>query len=226
MTKPYPMFAELDADWQRLCRSRAAAQALRRWAEEDGSFADVERLDAIGHWGDDRELGERRLRALVRWARWDRVAARAVLQLILPGLVRVAAACGDRDPDTGAHLAAFAWQRIRDYPLNRQGSVAANIVLDARKTLLRERKLLDPVADRTLLAPSAEDEAISTLVIGEVNRAERLGHITSGMAEVIIQTRVGGHTIVELAAQRGLSSHGLLQRRLRAEHRLRDYLAA
>jgi hypothetical protein len=81
------------------------------------------------------------------------------------------------------------------------------------------------VPGRLEAAPSAEDEALPALLISETEQHEQAGRIPAGSSELIVATRVQGHTVVHLAAGRGVSAHGLVQRRRRAEQQLRHRLA-
>jgi hypothetical protein len=92
---------------------------------------------------------------LVRVAAEDPLAGRVVLQLLLPGVVRLAGRIrwlfGE---DAGPAAVAATWERIRTYPVDRRPcAVAANVLLDARKALWRCRTAVptDPV-DPVVLA--------------------------------------------------------------------------
>jgi hypothetical protein len=69
------------------------------------------------------------------------VAARALLQALVPGLHRLARTVGGGSDEAAAELVALAWARIVTYPFERRpGRVAANVLLDVRKTYLREHR--------------------------------------------------------------------------------------
>ena len=226
MRLPYPIFATLDQEWRTFVASPEAAAALARWRRAEPAFADMDSVEDALRCRHDAERAAAVLRALVRRAATDEVAARVVLQAMLPALVRLAATYGDGDPDTGGHVLAIAWERIRTYPSDRSTGVAGNLMMDVRKCLLAERAPIVAVPGRRELAPSAEDEALPWLLLSEIAEVEKAGRIPRGSTELMLRTRVEGHSIVDIAAHRGVSDHSLHQRRRRAEARLRRRLDA
>lgn len=225
MRMPYPVFTALDREWETFTTGAEVAAALARWRRAEPALAEFESVADILACRFDPSRGPAALRALVVRAATDEVAARVVLQAMLPGLVRLTVDTGAGDPDAGAHVLALAWERIRSYGSTRR-SVAADLLCDVRKALLAERAPVPrdpwPAED----APSAEEEALPWLFVWEIAAREKAGGLPAGATELLVRNRVEGHTIVELAARRGVSEHGLLQRRLRAEHQLRRDLAA
>lgn len=220
----FPIFAALDKEWEEFSASCQARAALRRWRTVEPALAGIETMKDVLAARRDRHRADGVLGALVSRAERDPAAARAVLQALMPGLVRLAMAFGKADPDaTSGDLVAIAWERICSYPTHRIRSVAANLLFDIRKQLLADREPIEHLPSRDVVA-SAEDEVIARLILEEVTSAEATGVITEGAAELILTTRVDGHPVVELAARRGVTAHGLVQRRRRAESRLRDHL--
>jgi hypothetical protein len=226
MRMPYPVFAALDREWRTFAASAQVAAALTRWGRAEPALAGFESVDDVLACRPDAERGPAALRALATRAATDEVAARVVLQAMLPGLVRLTVNAGDRDPDAAAHVLAIAWERIRTYGSDRRSAFATNLLLDVRKALLAERACLPADPWRVEESISAEDEALPWLFVWELAAREKAGDLPAGATELLVRNRVEGHSIVDLAARRGVSEHGLLQRRLRAEHRLRRDLAA
>src|SRR5882724_6833994 len=103
----FDVFAALDADWPQVVASRAAQQALNRWAA-DPLLAGVPDLDTVlarTARGADPDDAAAVLTALVRRAREDDGAARAVLQALIPGLAGVARRVGGtNDRDVAAEI--------------------------------------------------------------------------------------------------------------------------
>ena len=143
----------LDREWEVLQEDRAAHEACRRWAA--GTDA-VDATDAAGTTGAlegcrtpaDVLARVRRdpdavLLLLLRHAtRGDAVAARVVLQALLPKAVLMAAA--DREAPVDDYVAAL-WCAVVAYPVARRpSSVAANLALDTLKSVRRGRR---PVPD-------------------------------------------------------------------------------
>ena len=136
------VFDLLDDEWRRLSADRGGPRRLRDVCDAAGgaaSLADVERyVRAADPAGADAVL-----LALVRRAvAGDALAARVLLQLLLPGtraLARRWWALGDADERAAAAVTAV-YHRIRHYPIERRpGRVAANILLDAAQELRRAR---------------------------------------------------------------------------------------
>jgi len=225
MHMPYPVFTALDREWETFAAGPAAAAALVRWRRAEPALADFDSVDDIVACRFDPARGPAALRALVARAATDEIAARVFLQAMLPGLVRLTIRSGGGDPDAGDHVLAIAWERIRSYGSTRR-SVAADLLCDVRRGLRAERapSPRDPWPAED--APSAEEEALPWVFVWELAGREKAGRLPAGATELLVRNRVEGHTIVELAARRGVSGHGLLQRRLRAEHQLRRDLAA
>lgn len=226
MSDRFPIFAALDVDWQVFIHSQDAAAAADRWRRLEPALASIGTVDDVLVLRTDRSRADAVLRALVGRAAWDGPAARVVLQALLPGLVRLAGRYADDGPDaTASDLVAIAWERIASYPVHRPGAVAPNLLLDIRKQLLADRRPLGDL-DQARTAPSAEDEALGALLFEELRAVERAGMGTDEAFDLIVASRVDGHSLAALAASCGVSPHGLLQRRRRAEHRLRRHLAA
>lgn len=217
----------LDAEWAHLAASSAAAQALDRWRETDPDL-DVPTLNALmraranGNWNDV-------LAALARRAPSDRLAARVLLQALVPGLGSLARSLGGRD--VAPELLSFAWERIRTYPSGRPGSVAANTLLDVRKAYLAsvsdslpagagiEDAVLVDSAEEVVLGGNADD-LVRRLVAARDN-----GVISDDSLRAIVRTRVCGDTVAEAAAGECVTVALLRARRWRGERVLRECLA-
>jgi hypothetical protein len=146
------VFDLLDAEWRRLSCDRAAARRLPTVCEAAGrawTLGEVERFVRAAHPADaDRVL----LALVARAVEGDQLAARALLQLLLPGtraLARRWWALGEPDERAAAAVTAV-YHRICRYPLARRpGRVAANVLLDAAQELRRRvpRLITVPAAD-------------------------------------------------------------------------------
>ena len=87
---------ELQREWERLSGSSSGAAALERWRETDAALARFDRLDDIVAEVDEDDV-DGVLAALVRRAAAEELAARALLQLLLPACRRLV----DARPDAG-----------------------------------------------------------------------------------------------------------------------------
>lgn len=224
------VFDLLDDEWRRLRHDRGAARRLRPVCDAAGgalSLGDIERFVRGAHPEDaDRVLLALVARAIER----DELAARVLLQLLLPGtrtLARRWWALGDADERAAAAVTAV-YHRICHYPLARRpGRVAANILLDAAQELRRAVPRLvavpsaDP-ADHTARRPAADSSCDSgehpAVELSELlHDAVADGIVDRGDAELIARSRIAGHRMADIAQHRGLRPRTLWDRRQRAE---------
>jgi hypothetical protein len=145
------VYAALDAEWSALAGTAPAGQHLHRWLQREPTLAGpTTPADLVAAVVVDRRWGraDPRLAALVRLAA-DDLAARAVLQCVLPGLRaeplryhryhwRLAGPGDDLD-DVTVELVGAAWEAIRA----RAGTTLAdpeNTVVRAAAEKLRTRR--------------------------------------------------------------------------------------
>jgi hypothetical protein len=224
------VFDMLDGEWRRLSQDRAAARRLGPICELTGggrNLGDVERfVRAAAPEDADRVL----LALVARAVDGDALAARVLLQLLLPGARRLARrwwALGEADERAAAAVTAV-YHRIRNYPLARRpGRVAANVLMDAAHELRRAvpRVPAVPCADPQQ-APTPRGLAASVHSASE-NPAVELGEllrdaVSEGIvgredAELIARSRIAGHRVADIAHHRGLRPRTLWDRRQRAE---------
>lgn len=218
----------LDQEWRAdFEHSPAGTAALTRWRAAEPALCD---LRDLGEVLERRRVAERSaavLSALARLAPTEPLAARTLLQALLPGLVNMALHRYADDPDAVEEIMAIAWERIRTYPPGRPGSVAANVVIDVRKRYQAHRAANStetfPVRDNT--APSAEEVALARLTVDELVAAARGGFITDVALGLILRTRLDDVPLRQVAAERHEDEHTLTCVRWRAERRLRRRLA-
>jgi hypothetical protein len=225
------VFDLLDEEWRRLATDRGARRRLRDVCEAAGgaaTLADVERyVRSADPAGADRVL----LALVERAVGDDALAARVLLQLLLPGtraLARRWWALGDPDERAAAAVTAV-YHRIRHYPIERRpGRVAANVLLDAAHELRRAvpKVVATPSADPAAQAatatrgsdarhaPTAHPAVELTEVLADAVAA---GIVDRGDAELIARSRIGGQRVADIAVHRGLRPRTLWDRRQRAE---------
>jgi hypothetical protein len=225
-----PTLTALDREWNELCRSTASSIAPTRWRQQEPALGGAATLDDV--------LRERRadaaapaiLAALARLAADDELAARTLLQALLPGLVKMASTCCSDDPAALEELVSLAWERIRTYPVSRSGPVAANVIMDVRKRY-REHRMIDapggnwPDVPPAGVEPSAEEVALGRCAIGDVISAKRQGVIDGLALALILRTRVDGVTLELAAAEHDATVRQANCIRWRAERRLRPVLS-
>ncbi len=178
----------MDVEWSALQEDATVLAVCRRWAAGPSLLtgctdpADVLRRVAKDP---DAVLGH----LLAEAVAGDRLAARVVLQALLPKVVRMASV----DPAAGVdeYLTAM-WCEIVSYPLARRpASVAANLALDTLKAVRRERH---PAVD-VVTAPHL-------VVLAVDRRPERVVGSSSpsggpGVVEVLASAR--HHRLVDVA---------------------------
>lgn len=234
------VFDLLDREWRQLSHDRGAARRLRSVCDTAGnavSLGDIERFVRAAH----PEDADRVLLALVaRTIESEQLAARVLLQLLLPGtraLARRWWAVGDPD-DRAAAAVTAVYNRICNYPLARRpGRVAANILMDAARELRRAipRLVAVPSADPGDRA-AWDGRALARADGGATHPAVELsellhdavaqGIVERDDAELIARSRIAGHRVSDIANQRGLRPRTLWDRRHRAELTLVTALAS
>jgi hypothetical protein len=217
------VFDELERDWQRLCGDRRAVARLRDVCAVVGAARPGELERCVEQAS--RPVADEALLLLVRRAvAGEGLAARVLLQLLLPGVRRLARtwwALGDDDERAAAALSAV-WERIQRYPIERRpGRVAANILMDAASDLRRA------VRGTELVQASAAVEREPADLQGPGDAATELaevlvdaiaaGVIDRSDAELIAATRIAGTPLREIAQERAMPLRTAQWRRQRAE---------
>jgi DNA-directed RNA polymerase specialized sigma24 family protein len=224
------VFTELDREWHDVGTSRNARHRLQTWTSSSPALAGyatpAELVIDANRRGDP--LGsDQILVAVTRHAiAGDDLAGRTLLQAILPGLKaltrRYQPIGSARGHDTANLVLAYAWEHIRAFPLDRRPArIAANLVYDTQQRLHRHinRPVLDLVPLDVLVhepaAPPTGDNPHDWL-----EHAIEHSILTAGEATLIAVTRLGHHTIAELAPAFDCDPATLRRRRRRAETRL------
>jgi len=220
--------SSLDREWRQLARGVLPAR-LRVWAQREPSlapFADPVRLIGFLRGPAPWTMKDELLHPLVRIASEDPLAARVVLQALMPGLKGLAARAlldaSERD-ELWELLLAHAWERIRRYPLERRPRrIAANVLLDTLRGTMRElererRRRHRSVPDATVEAPSPDRRAeVARMLLDAVSA----GAISQLEARILFETRIERCSLAEVAADVGLAYNVLRVRLQRAERRL------
>jgi hypothetical protein len=222
-----PILQELDREWSELATSPKARRALMRWANTHRHLGGHRDLDEVLASRRDPAKTRPVLEALAALAPADEIAARTLLQAMVPGLVRLATVAGNDDPAAIDEMVSLAWERIRTYPSERHGSVPANILLDVRKRYRRHRGIEAPASSELCGEPvdrrsSVEDQVLGRLLIGELAEAQRSGLMSAPVLATILRTRLCGESLADLAVEQHVTPQLLCHRRWRAEVRLRN----
>lgn len=217
----------LDREWSELATSPRARRALIRWSNTYPALAGKADLAEVLLARRDPNQAGSILRALALLAPADDLAARTLLQAVVPGLVSLSTRVGNDDEGALDEMFALAWERIRTYPCQRMGSVAGNILLDVRKRYRHHRGIevsgsLTLDGDPADQQASPEDEVLGRLLLEELAAAQRTGMMSGSVLATILRTRLFGEHLADLAAEQDITPQLLCHRRWRAEVRLRQ----
>ncbi|MFG3533041.1 hypothetical protein ACGF8B_41055 [Streptomyces sp. NPDC047917] len=155
MTGPR-IFESLDAEWALVCAGAGRAEMVLGWLREGGVLSADERAHGLAELLAELERRDR-AQGRVHSDRWMRVlleraagegagaqvAARMVVQAMLPGAVRLTQRLlrAGRDFDeTGQVVVACLYQVVRRYPLHRMSGAAATLLLETLHMASRELK--------------------------------------------------------------------------------------
>src|ERR687897_1769046 len=130
----------LEREWRQLERCSSGRRAALRWGVVHAALRGVGSLGELLERRRDSSGAPAVLAALAVLAPTDDLAARTLLQALLPGLVRLARTAGHDDREAIDEFVSLAWERIRTYPVGRPGPVAGNILLDVRKRYHEHRR--------------------------------------------------------------------------------------
>ena len=240
-----PLGQELLDDWTALVRATRRSEDLDallasvgyrpypapRSPSPGNERADDDRADAGADAGADG-----RLAALVAEARHNALAARVVLQRLLPGILSIARRRGDREwrltLEYYDELLANAWIVIRCYPIHRRPrAVAANLLRDIEYQTFTRPVRLRRVATCTLENPAGDEDAPSEyevcpsthpfIEIVEVLHTAALGGLDDHWLE-FAAALASGTTLEETAAQRSCSTRAERYRRAQLVSRIRS----
>ncbi len=231
-------FADLRQEWASLVQSPAATRDLARWGTEDPTlarFATMAELVAFVERRGSPAASDTVLAALARRAPADQLAARTLLQLLLPalcGLARRQRWIGEADERAQA-VVAVAYERIRTYPFERRPQrIAANVVWDTTQRLLAERDrqrreppLAGPEGPGDCAAAAGVESATEEL-LALLTWAHQRGHLSSQAIRLIALTRVADVAPAQLVPEFGSDPASVRRRRNRAEWQLRAVAAA
>lgn len=136
---------QLDQEWERMAESLYGRRAVRGWGASEPLFDGVRSLGALVERINERGRAEESdaiILVLLRHAEKDDLAARTVLQAMMPAIKNLTSkfsTCGAwSSEETAAVVVAAMWERIRTYPIERRPrKVAANLALDTRQRVWR-----------------------------------------------------------------------------------------
>ncbi|CAB4587888.1 MAG: hypothetical protein F2534_18320 [Actinobacteria bacterium] len=221
----------LQREWQRLCRSPRALARANGWRVRDVPFESLDEVLRFAGFGPARagfHGDDAALTALLLVARHDDLAARVVLQRVLPGIAARARRRSHADTVAAAdELLGAAWTVIRTFPVERRPHyVAAGLLrrIAYAATDPTQRRLMRVVplpgstfeeAAATETRPEPADELRELLTI-----AERAGVSAD---EIELVRRLGtGATTLQLAEEANVTDRTIRNRRATAVLHLRE----
>jgi hypothetical protein len=150
-TERHVLSVRLDREWRDLARRADAVARARSWRVTDEPFGDLdELLLLLGYHTAHTPACNERLLRVVEIGRWDELAARVVLQRVLPGLLAVIRRRRRSHDGSFEELVGAAWLAIRACRTDTcPEQVAANVVRDAAYrafTAPRRRKSATEIA--------------------------------------------------------------------------------
>jgi len=231
-------------EWQTLAAAPASAAALARWARQYPAlrgYADLTAVQAATEDRRDKTRSDAILAALARLAARDggddMLAVRVLLQLLMPGAIRLAAritaATGD-PAEAEADVLTELTMLIRTYPWRRRPQrIAANLLLDCQQQLARAARRhrgdvpagLQPVPEDEPDLAAGREAHERVEVIDLFVWAQTRGVLSAEEALLLAAHRVDEIPVRRLADRMGRSASGLFVLRNNAEARLRTALA-
>lgn len=221
---------QLGSTWRQGAAGSRLNRRLRAWSADEPSLVrfagSAERL----FWFLRTEPSAERDRvfcALLRQARRDELAGLVLLEALLPGLKALLGQIIVDARESEEQLAVVlscAWEQIVSYPLERRPSrVAANLLLDIRKQALRKLVQHRPFGEPSL-ARRDPGPVFGADIEAPLRRAVAAGAVSKQEAELILETRVDGRRLAEIAAELGVAYITVYMRRSKAEQRLLVFL--
>jgi hypothetical protein len=204
------LFAALDAEWAALATTAQAAQHVAGWCVREPALAGSTPMELVVAVVADRRWGraDPRLTALVRLAA-DDLAARAVLQCVLPGLRAEPMYCrrhhwsladpADDLADVTAELVGAAWEAIRARagttladPENTLVRAATEKLRTRRRAEARTRARTVPLVGMAVAGQVDVDDARSAAerVMVTLVDAVRAETVTARQADLLYNVRV------------------------------------
>lgn len=224
-----PLSGRLDDEW-RIIRSRPGlVDRARRWQVTDAVFDDLDDLLTLaGHHVDASPAADHVLGRLVEIARRDELAARVVLQRMMPGLLAIVRRRHRVDDVDSSfeQLIGAAWLVIQAYQLDaRPSRIAANLVRDASyRAFIAPSRLRS--ATEVVTDPHTLDETPAVVVVSSceelatlLREARAMGLDACDIDFVKSFIRCGSSKA--LAAEREVTTRTIRNHRTRTAARLR-----
>ena len=230
------LLLRLQLEWDQLARTPQALAVAATWClpiEHLDSLDDVLVHAGFGRRAQADDDDEAMLR-LVELARADELAARVVLQRMLPGVASIARRRSRSIHERQAmldDLVATAWTVIRTYPIDRRRRfVTVNLLRDVEYRGFRQHRRRMP--QPTTRAPHLFDEsAVATTALTSAQELAELLELAAAAgvsdADLTLARRLAaGASTSELARERQVTDRTIRNHRDALARRLRDLARA
>jgi hypothetical protein len=231
------LLSRLQREWTLISTRRSCVERASTWKLTPrviGSLDELLVLTGLGPGPVDPSSDET-MRKLVAVARHDDLAARVVLQRMLPGLSAIAKRHSDgfdTQLDAFDELLSEAWAVIRSFSIEtRDRYVIKNLLRDCEHQAFlkpRRRRLVQELTDPTELdLPMNEDEFDQeplAAIVELLGRARKAGMAEADVAMVV--TLLNTSTVKQAAAALHVTARTLRNRRQSVIHQLRELAGA
>ena len=221
----------LALEWTRLRTRPEHLRTASTWRIIDRPVDSLDEiLVAVGYEGERMLDTERRLRQLVALARDDELAARVVIQRILPGLLAVVRRRRGQADHVFEELIGAAWIAVRTYnPTRSPRSIAAALISDADYNAFRADTRRRSSTERPV-DPQADDVAH----VHEPSSCEQLAELLADAADAgvaaddleLLRQLLAAPTTIQLAEVLKITPRTIRNRRDRITSRLREVALA
>ena len=225
------ILTRLQREWNVLSRRRSAVDQASAWQLTPRVLSSLDELLILTGLGTRpaHPASDETLRRLVTLARHDDLAARVVLQRMLPGLSNCAKRNADgfeTQLDALDELLTEAWTVIRSFPIeSRDRYVIKNLLRDCEyRAFLKARRrmlvheLTDPADLDRAAADEAADEPIG-IIVELLGRARSAGMSDADVAVVV--TLLNTSTVKQAAAALRVTDRTVRNRREAVVRQLR-----
>lgn len=210
-----PVLRDLGAEWRRLSTADHAISRVNAWGLPNSPIQHLDEvLERAGFGRDHKDsIADHYLYLLVTRAASDELAARIVLQRLLPPLIAVARRRGKITvggfDEALTEIISHAWTLIRTYPTERRpAKVASNLVRDSEYYAFvqptRYRKYSVQLCDNETMAhvPAQLEDEDAKLILNDT--LDRATSYLSSTSLSILRKLANGTTIEEIAKERGV----------------------
>jgi len=231
------LLSRLQREWTLISSRRSSVERAATWKLTPrviGSLDELLVLTGLGPAPIDPSSDET-MRKLVTVARHDDLAARVVLQRMLPGLSAIAKRHSDgfdTQLDAFDELLSVAWAVIRSFSIEtRDRYVIKNLLRDCEHQAFlksRRRRMVQEVADPTELDLPMDvddfDQEPLAAIVELLGRAKKAGMAEADVAMVV--TLLNTSTVKQAAAAMRVTARTVRNRRRSVIHQLRELAGA